>query len=219
MGVTLLSDLLTMIYGQGDVYQASQQLPYYANLLPSLVIHELRPGQTRPDSLYITNGLSAPTDESSIGCGFELQIIAPAGKTWPITLLISLAAHTQRTGNGFRSGQSIALTSSLAGMDDTLNALIFTQAPGLPYRFSTPEGEVQVVTVVGVTSDEHEWARRYSAHELIALLQLCGQGVATLPGRRSVVPGAAAKPMTTAVIGAQNGSRGFGSSVRTRYLR
>ncbi len=213
------ADLITMIYGQGDVYQASQQLPYYANLLPSLVVHEVRPAQTRPDALYITNGLSAPTDESPTGCGFELQMVAPARKPWPITLLISLAAHTQRTGNDFRPGQSIALASSLASVDDTLNALIFTQAPGLPYRFSTPEGEIQVVTVVGVTTDEHDWARRYSAHELVALLQMCGQGVATLPGRKSVLPGAARKTLNTVVLGEPGAARGQGSSVRTRYLR
>jgi hypothetical protein len=212
------ADLITMIYGQGVVYQASQQLPYYATLLPSLVVHEVRPAQTRPDSLYITNGLSAPTDESATGCGFELQIIAPAGKTWPITLLVSLAAHTQRTGNTFEPGQSIALTSSLAGTDDTLNALIFTQAPGLPYRFAAPEGEIQVVTVVGVTSDEFDWARRYSAHELVALMQLCGQGVATLPGRRSVVPGAGGAARSTSILGTPKVSRSLGSPARTRYL-
>src|SRR5690349_11853473 len=111
MGSTLLTDMITMVYGPGAIYQASQQLPYYTNLLPSLVIHEVRPVQTRPDSLYLTNGLSTPTDESPIGSGFELQLVAPASKTWPITLLISLAAHTQRTGNRFEPGQSIALTS------------------------------------------------------------------------------------------------------------
>jgi hypothetical protein len=59
----------------------------------------------------------------------------------------------------------------------------------LPVHLPLPEGDVQVLTVVGVTAEEHQWARRYSAHELIAMLQLCGQGVATLPHRRSVVAG------------------------------
>ena len=54
---------------------------------------------------------------------------------------------------------------------------------------SLPEGNVPLITVVGITADEHAFAKRYSAHDLIAMLQLCGQGVATLPGRRSVVPG------------------------------
>jgi hypothetical protein len=133
-------------------------------------------------------------------------MIAPAAKAWPLTLLISLAAHTLRTGNRFGPGQSIALTSALTGMDDTLKALIFTRAPGLPSRLSSPEGEVQIITVVGVTADEYEWARRYSAHELVALLQLCGQGVATLPGRRSIVPGVPRLSGTST------------TEVRTRYL-
>jgi hypothetical protein len=200
------ADLIAMFYGQGAVHQVAQHLPCYANLLSSLVVHEVRPAQTRPDSLYVTNGLSAPTDESPVGMGFELQMIAPGGNAWPVTLLISLAAHTLRTGNRFEPGQSITLTSALTGMDDTLRALLFTRAPGLPSRLSPPEGEVQIVTVVGVTADEHEWARRYSAHELVALLQLCGQGVATLPRRRSVVPG------TPRLYGTLN------TTVRTRYL-
>jgi hypothetical protein len=183
------ADWITTFYGQGTVHQAAQHLPYYTSLLPALVIHEVRPAQTRPDALYVTNGLSVPVHESPVGYGFELQMIAPGGKAWPVALLTSLAGHTLRTGNRFGPGQSIALTSALTGMDDTLKALIFAHAPGLPSRLSLPEGEVHIVTVVGVTADEYEWARRYSAHELVALLQLCGQGVATLPRRHSIVPG------------------------------
>ncbi len=186
------ADAITMFYGQGKIHQAARQLPYYADLLPSLVIHETRPSQTRPDALYVTNGLSAPTPDEPLGFGFELQMIAPAGASWPVTLLISLAAHVKRTDSRFIPGQSIALTRALTDVDDTLSALIFTRAQGLPATLHLPEGDVRLLTVVGVTADEHDWARRYSAHELVALLQLCGQGVATLPGRRSVVPGVSA---------------------------
>jgi hypothetical protein len=188
------ADLISIFYGQGDLHRAARHLPYYANLMPSLVVHETHPKQTRPDALYVTNGLSAPTAESPTGYGFELQMIAPPRKAWPVTLLISLAAHTIRTDSCFGPGQSIALTNTLTGLDDTLSSLIFTKAPGLPHTLQLPDGEVPLITVVGVTADEYTWARRYSAHELIALLQLCGQGVATLPGRRSVVPGPANPP-------------------------
>jgi suppressor of fused protein SUFU len=185
------ADSITMFYGQGEQHHAARHLPYYANLMPSLVVHETHPKQTRPDALYVTNGLSAPMAESPTGYGFELQMIAPRGKAWPVTLLVSLAAHVVRTDSRFGMGQSIALTNTLTGLDDTLSALIFTKAPGLPHMLRLPEGDVSLITVVGVTEDEYSWARRYSAHELVALLQLCGQGVATLPGRRSVVPGVA----------------------------
>jgi hypothetical protein len=183
------ADSISMFYGQGDLHHAARHLPYYANLMPSLVVHETHPKQTRPDALYVTNGLSAPTAQSRTGYGYELQMIAPTRQAWPVTLLISLAAHVIRTDSHFGPGQSIALTNTLTGMDDTLSALIFAKAPGLPHMMRLPEGDVPLITVVGVTADEYTWARRYSAHELIALLQLCGQGVATLPGRRSVVPG------------------------------
>jgi hypothetical protein len=189
------TELIATYYGQSEQHFAAQHLPYYADLMPSLVIHETHPLQTRPDALYITDGLSALTNNSydssdaPMGCGFELQMIAPSGVTWPITLLASLAAHVLRTNARFVPGQSLALTSTLAGPDDTLSALIFTRAPKLPAHLPTTEGDVQLLTVVGVTAEEHQWARRYSAHELIAMLQLCGQGVATLPHRRSVVPG------------------------------
>ncbi len=183
------ADMIAMFYGQGESHIAARHLPYYANLMPSLVVHETRPRQTRPDALYVTNGLSAPTDDCALGCGFELQMIAPPAKAWPVTLLISLAAHAIRTSSNFGPGQSICLTNTLTGADDTLCALIFTRAPGLPHVLRLPAGDVPLITVVGVTSDEYEWAKRYSAHELIALLQLCGQGVATLPGRCSIVPG------------------------------
>ena len=183
------AELITLNYGQGKLHHAARQLPYYADLLPSLVIHETRPARTRPDALYVTNGLSTPNADQPLGMGFELQMIAPAGASWPVTLLVSLAAHARRTDNHFVAGQSISLTRTLTDADDTLSALIFTRAPGLPTVLRLPDGEVRLLTVVGVTSDEHDWARRYSANELVALLQLCGQGVATLPGRRSVVPG------------------------------
>lgn len=195
------ADLIATYYGQGERHYAAQQLPYYADLMPSLVIHETHPVQTRPDALYITDGLSAPTDDSPdapLGCGFELQMIAPSGMAWPVRLLTSLAAHVLRTNARFVSGQSLALTSTLAGLDDTLSALIFTRAPKLPVHLPLPEGDVPLLTVVGVTAEEHQWARRYSAHELVAMLQLCGQGVATLPHRRSVVPGVATTRLHTA---------------------
>src|SRR5690349_15701776 len=91
------ADLINRHYGQGEIHQAGRKLPYYANLLPTLIIHETRPRQTRPDSLYITNGLSAPREDAPLGFGFELQMIAPGKQAWPVTLLISLAAHTLRT--------------------------------------------------------------------------------------------------------------------------
>lgn len=183
------AELIAAFYGQSVIHYASSELPYYANLLPSLVIHETRPEQTRPDALYITNGLSLPNEESATGYGIEFQMIAPPEKSWPVTLLISLAAYVLRTDHRFSYGQSIALTHNLTGIEDTLNALVFARAPGLPAMLCLLEGNIRLITVVGITAEEHEWARRYSAHTLVALMQLCGQGVATLPGRRSVVPG------------------------------
>src|SRR6266849_5452516 len=100
------ADSITMFYGQGDLHHAARHLPYYANLMPSLVVHETRPRQTRPDALYVKNGLSAPTAASPTGYGFELQMIAPRGEAWPVTLLISLAAHSMRTDSRFGPGQS-----------------------------------------------------------------------------------------------------------------
>jgi hypothetical protein len=189
------TEFIATYYGHSEQYFAAEQIPYYADLMPSLIIHETHPLQTRPDALYITDGLSELSNDSSDsadsqpGCGFELQMIAPSGIAWPARLLASLAAHILRTNARFVPGQSLALTSTLAGPEDTLSALIFTRAPKLPAHLPLPEGDVQLLTVVGVTAEEHQWARRYSAHELIAMLQLCGQGVATLPHRRSVVPG------------------------------
>jgi len=187
-----ITGLINTYYGQSEQHFAAEHLPYYADLMPSLVIHETHPLQTRPDALYITDSLSIAAEnphDAALGCGFELQMIAPRGVAWPVKLLASLAAHVLRTSARFYAGQSLSLTSSLDGPGDTLSALIFTKAPKLPGHLPLPEGDVQLLTVVGVTAEEHQWARRYSAHELLAMLQLCGQGVATLPRRRSVVPG------------------------------
>ncbi len=183
------ADGITMMYGKGKLHYAPRHLPYYADLLPSLVVHEIRAKQTRPESLYITNGLSLSTPESAVGYGFELQMIAPGDKLWPVTLLISLAANTFRTNTQFGPGQSVALTHALNDSEVEFQALLFTRAPGLPDMLMMPEGAVRLVTVVGITADEYEWAKRYSAHDLIAQFQLCGQGVATLPSRRSIVAG------------------------------
>jgi hypothetical protein len=177
------ADVISMLYGKGKIHYAARHLPYYADLLPSLVVHEMRPRQARPDSLYVTNGLSAPNADSALGYGFELQMIAPADEAWPITLLISLAANTVRTNTQFGVGQVIALTHSLADLELTAKSLLFTCPAHLPDTIALSDGLVRLVTVVGMTADEYEWAKRHSASDRMARFQPSVQS--SVPRRRS----------------------------------
>lgn len=126
---------------------------------------------------YVTYGFSelyakeSPDAEVS-GYGFELTFRLAADVTqeppvWPVNVLQNLARYVFATGNVFRPGEYMSFNGPIALGDPTaITEVIFTTDPELPGT-ETPNGHLDFVQVVGVTTEEVRVARTWHAQSLL----------------------------------------------------
>jgi len=130
---------------------------------------------------YVTYGFSDlfskhSSDPAVSGFGFELtlRVAAEPGASeppaWPLHLLQSLGRYVFRTGNGFHEGHRISIDGPISlGSPTELTALAFAFDPELR-AIDTPFGHVAFLQVIGLTTDEEQFAQRWETRKLLAAL-------------------------------------------------
>lgn len=138
--------------------------------------------QPLPHWHYVTYGFSELYDkeseyEETSGYGFELTFRLVAGADtntppqWPISFLQNLARYVFKSGNVFDDGHWMTANGPIALESDTqLCSMGFVCDPELP-AIQTPNGAVKFLQVVGLTLDEEEAVKRWSAEEVLKVLQ------------------------------------------------
>ena len=139
--------------------------------------------------LFVTYGLTElyakeGEDLQQSGWGYELTMRAPISDDvpeWPFGVLASLARLTQSEGMVFGSGHRLQTGHPIAGLPTRLTAVAFTLDPELG-SIDTPNGRVDFLLVVGITTEELE---RMKASSTAAVLEALNRsiGLITDPGR------------------------------------
>jgi suppressor of fused len=130
---------------------------------------------------FVTYGYSElyakETDDPEVsGYGFEMtfRVIDPESSdsvpTWALSFLQNLARYVFRTGNAFASGHHSTLNGPIALERDTaLVAAAFLPDPELP-PIATPNGKVEFLQVVGLTSDEYDAIKAWDTVKLLGVI-------------------------------------------------
>jgi hypothetical protein len=139
----------------------------------------------RPDHWHlVTYGMSElyqkeSTDPTRSGWGFEFTIRVAVGGAdkngegepiWAANLLQNLGRYVFQSGNTFESGHHIDLNGPISGHPDTrIRAAAFITDPELDV-IDTPNGRLEFLQLVGVTSDEYEACKSWDTAKVLALI-------------------------------------------------
>jgi hypothetical protein len=129
---------------------------------------------------FVSYGLTELYDKDSddpevSGWGFELTLRLVRGPEetppgWAMGLLQNLARYVFRSGNPFDEHHHLNANGPIALEAETaLKAVLFVRDPLLPPQ-QTPYGRMKFLQVVGITLDEYELLRDWSAEGVAAAL-------------------------------------------------
>ncbi len=146
----------------------------------------------------VTYGLTELFDKESddadtSGFGFELtmRVVADEGldtpPMWAMNFLHNLAKYVARTGIRFGVGHHMHANGPIAADRSTaLHAVVFAEDPQLG-TIETPNGEVQFLTVVGITTEEREAIQTWNAAGVLGVMKPRLPLLLTDLGRRSLM--------------------------------
>lgn len=160
---------------------AGQEPKHYGNLIayelggpnPLRGISAYRRETPRPHWHFVTYGFSElykkKWDDPAIsGFGFELTFRLADNRDetdppqWAINFLHNIARYVFDSGNGFRSGHYMNLNGPIALEEQTLIcSMAFIDDPELS-AIQSPNGSLEFLQVVGITSDEEFALKRWS---------------------------------------------------------
>lgn len=158
-------------------------------------------------TLLVTHGLSDPFIASlapSVGFGLELALEVDASvkdisKGWPLSLLERVAdevAEHEHVREGVKAGlfsmevSGKGLPKALVTHEGRVSVLLGVESRTLPKHFSTPYGEVKLVTVKALLPGELEYVLEHGAEghaELARRFAESGQEHLSRPRRQPVV--------------------------------
>ena len=153
------------------------------------------PSPEYPYWTYVTTGLSnpftlAPGEEfaegAQSGLGYEMVIHTPEEERWPVLRLVDMMAYNLVCARLFGVGHRYPVDGTLTGGDTKLNGFVFVTDPSRPTHFTLPSGQVQLLTLVGVTKNEMAFSRSNGMDRLMAKLVAAGTGYITHPDREQV---------------------------------
>ncbi|MGI8609351.1 MAG: suppressor of fused domain protein [Candidatus Dormibacteria bacterium] len=128
-------------------------------------------------------------DLEASGWGFELTLKVPRGEdeqdppAWAVKLLKIVGDSVYRTGKPLAEGSRLDVGAPITmPILSSLQALALTRDPDLA-TLSTPNGRVDFLQVVGITSDEMEQMQATSTNEVLDQLALVNPLLLTDPGR------------------------------------
>ncbi len=144
---------------------------------------------------YVTSGLSnpftlAPGDEvapgAPSGLGYEMVIHTPEEARWPVLRLLDMMAYNLVCARLFAVGHRYPVEGTLTGGESQLNGFVFVTDPSRPAHFQLESGQVQLLTLVGVTKNEMAFSRSNGMARLMEKLEKAGAGYITRPEREQV---------------------------------
>ena len=144
---------------------------------------------------YVTSGLSnpftvAPGEEIEpgrpSGIGYEMVIHTPEEAQWPVLRLLDMMAYNLVCMRAFAAGHRYPVEGTLTGGESKLNGFVFVTDPSRPSHFQLESGQVQLLTLVGVTKNEMAFSRSNGMERLMAKLVAAGTGYITHPEREQV---------------------------------
>ncbi|MGZ3459261.1 MAG: suppressor of fused domain protein [Archangium sp.] len=153
------------------------------------------PSPEYPYWTYVTSGLSnpitlAPGQEfdpgAPSGLGYEMVIHTPEEAQWPVLRLLDMMAYNLVCMRAFAMGHRYPVEGTLTGGETKLNGFVFVTDPSRPSHFQLESGQVQLLTLVGVTKNEMAFSRSNGMDRLLKKLVDAGHGYITHPAREQV---------------------------------
>lgn len=151
-------------------------LPFMVADTPLQGISLYRSDRERPHWHLVTYGFSElydkeSEDEAHSGFGFELTMrIARTDDeppAWAVNLFQKIAAYVFKSGQGFAAGHKMRAGGPLKPDAQTaIDALLFIQDPEVA-PIDTPNGRLEFLQIVGVTTVEAEQGRTEEGHNAL----------------------------------------------------
>lgn len=111
--------------------------------------------------------------DGELSCELSLRVsrtdIEKEAPEWGSELLRKLSGYVMNTGCGFDSEHYIQWGGSIDGGSSNLKAIIFRDDPELG-TVDIPHGRIKFLTPIGITSDEHEYAKVNGPEKLLTLI-------------------------------------------------
>ncbi|WP_339310287.1 suppressor of fused domain protein [Paenibacillus sp. FSL k6-2145] len=168
------------LYGEQEPKHYGTALPYMLggpDPLDGISVYEVN--TPMPHWHFVTYGFSElyekeMQDASKSGYGFELtfRLTRTEEETeppaWALNLLQNVGRYVFNSGNIFQPGDYMDANGPICLESDTLlTALSFIEDPDLP-AISTPNGSVQFIQMVGITSRELEMIQSWNARGFLS---------------------------------------------------
>jgi len=165
---------------------------------------------SRADWLYLTMGLSQPSDKEQHHAdrtagrqysahGFELGFVVPEPANWPVDALDGFVSHITegvniKWGDRFGFGLTQEPNGSIAGFTGraeelgvtpfgNIRAVVFWRYLFPEWEFLTSTGKFMVLIATGITAREWQLAKETTTAHLMLLLHRSGIGQRTLIDR------------------------------------
>jgi hypothetical protein len=161
------------------------------------------PAGPRGSWLYVTSGLSNPWEDvgprlgpGPSGLGREFVLETTEAADWAIIRLQHVAAFELLLAAGRYPGHAalgvhdrLPLRGPITlGGDSPLRWLLVTAEADCAPTITMESGQVDLLTLVGITDDEAAFARVHGGDELVSLLRAGGAFPVSDPQRPSVLP-------------------------------
>jgi hypothetical protein len=153
------------------------------------------PSPEYPYWTYVTSGLSNPftlvpgqevEPGAPSGLGYEMVIHTPEEAQWPVLRLLDMLAYNLVCARPFAVGHRYPVEGTLTGGESKLTGFVFVTDPSRPSHFQLESGQVELLTLVGVTKNEMAFSRSNGMERLMAKLVAAGTGYITHPDREQV---------------------------------
>ncbi|MBY0460039.1 MAG: suppressor of fused domain protein, partial [Gemmataceae bacterium] len=183
--------------------------PFSDGLIYGISIY--RAADPSPHWHFVTFGFSELYEKESddpdvSGWGFELTFrltrVAEedAPPNWALNFLDNLGKYVRRSGNPFGSGHILDLNGPIAwGTDTLIRAIAFTTDSQLG-AIDTPNGRVEFLQIVGLTTDEHDACSDWHTTPILDLLRESNPLLVTDLDRASTLADPAVKARAEAGI-------------------
>lgn len=134
---------------------------------------------------------AAPKRSGAAGYGYELIVVAPAGKNWPLNLL-QWAVNAELTNDAgilerVEKYDGLTVEQVYVGTSEPINILISKAQLPMPTGTQLPAGKMEVLVATVITPDEMKWSMKNGRSALTQKLQQAGVGQISKLGRDSVV--------------------------------
>jgi len=161
-------------------------------------VHVYEPTPDRDSWLYVTSGMSNPTDgehEEFSGMGYEFVMETSERNDWAIKRLASMLAYNLLIASGFfddkpwlTPGDRVPLKEAIDGSENSeIRHLLLSEPQHFGCSHQLESGEFEFIHFVGTTERENEWAKEHGSDELLEKLSAQGRATITDPKRTSIL--------------------------------